>query len=843
MRLEVPTINRPITPPPLMLSISQFLASPEVLSQLEPPPVAPDDRDGDTVLGGRLLLQQWETLILLNRNHYLRTGQGIRRWHMFLTQSQEDLDTPIRFVGVDITRTVVPWSQPWMPARDRLDVILYTLHGLLAVLGIIHPVNTPHARIIQEFERDEGKFTFWAAQLLTSNPVYHAYLRYTSQFPLSPISRQPELPAISIAEESSNVSTRCSSEPEMGKTATQAQKECSFSVPAIGVTSVLMQTGESTSYTREQKGKGCAVDPIPEEPALPHPAQTPEPMPSPPPTQEVAATDGPPAPPAPPVRQQPVQQTAAPQSQVQLSTATTMNASSQLPEVDPGTYNIDQLIIMAAEYSREQDSVRRRQDRHMKSIPIINGRGEEIQWEMDLAWYNFYCGYVDPFADLAHDVLLHCQQAGLTRRFGGSFLTLEGQQTRNPRLGPETHDGLMMAASRFGTRPPSQYTERGVQTNGTFAQSRGPTRHVGTLTTPAVRISCPTQTKYSLIAPPYPEPPEPLDAIEEEDEEVLSDAETHFEGEYFEDAPEEPSVETQVEETPRVAHRRHFSVLKQELCDHRRRVPLVEISSGSLSEDSPPRAGPFNSQQLLSSSFPTSSQSTYNPDSDDEFIPDDPDTYNEARNGIIRYWTELAPDHDAAEKLKVALRRFKQDARREQQKRRQKAKGKKPQVLNPSAQQFLEEWREMKKELEDARDLRRRYEQKHSKGGCAPCGSGHKFQGCGEEDHICIQFMKEQDPGPEKPAFSQTPKHVSWASDVKESDTPLPQYTAHPTPAPDYSVHTSFSGPIDPSVFADTEVFVQQAHEFDTPGSGSSRDVPTCDVPPHLDLSPRAMGV
>ncbi|KAK1215939.1 hypothetical protein PQX77_021435 [Marasmius sp. AFHP31] len=304
---------------------------------------------------------------------------------------------------------------------------------------------------------------------------------------------------------------------------------------------------------------------------------------------------------------------------------------------------------MAAEYSREQDRVRRRQDRHMKSIPIINGRREGFQWEVDLAWYNFYYGYVDPFADLARDVLLHRQQAGLTRRFGGSFLNLEGQQTWNPCIGPETHDGLMMAASRYGTRPPSQYTERGVQTNGTFAQSRVPSQH----------------TQYSSIAPPHPEPAELLDVIEEEDEGVLSDAETFYEGEQFEDAPEEPPVQTQVQEMPRVSHRKHFMAIQKELCNCQSRVPLVEISSGSSNEDSPPRAGPSNSQQSQSSSFLASSQSTFTPDSDDESVPDNPEEYYTTRNKTIRYWTELAPDHNAADKLKVALRCQELNARRE----------------------------------------------------------------------------------------------------------------------------------------------------------------------------------
>ncbi|KAL0058819.1 hypothetical protein AAF712_014470 [Marasmius tenuissimus] len=187
--------------------------------------------------------------------------------------------------------------------------------------------------------------------------------------------------------------------------------------------------------------------------------------------------------------------------------------------------------------------------------------------------------------------------------------------------------------------------------------------------------------------------------------------------------------------------------------------------------------------------------------------------------------------------MQVALHRQELDARREQRKRRMEQKGKGKQ-LAPEAQQFLDEWKEMKKELEEARDLKCRYEAHHGKKGCGPCSNSHGPSNCGNTDRVQVNSMK--DAGPGKTGFPQTlgGKHVSWSSDTKEPDTPLPKYSPDATPAPDYTFHTSTAGPIDPSVFADTEVFVQHTHKFDAPGSGSSRD-----VPPHMDPDVRSMGV
>ncbi|KAK1222013.1 hypothetical protein PQX77_015167 [Marasmius sp. AFHP31] len=473
---------------------------------------------------------------------------------MYLTQSREDLDRPIKFIGDNLGKTNVPWYTAHT-VHNCLDVIIYTLHGLIAVLDIIHPTNTPHACIVQEFERirqtrhllpqdqldflalKSGQFVFWAAQLMASDPVYATYAEHVQQQSLSPLSRQPELPTISVVEQVNDPARR-SSEPELGASTAPASCERSASVPSIGETSVLMQSATSTATnpaTRAQKVKVRAVESIPEEEPFPHPAQSPGPIPS----QPTVSIPVPSANPPPPV-----------QSSVRpiltlVPSSTTPSSQQAQSTVNPGTLDIDQLIQLADEYSRDQDGKSRRGNRHMKSVPIVNGRGEQFQWEMDLAWYNYHKAYVDQFATIAWNVLLDRQMYQSSQRFGNTILTLEKQRRPKAKISSETQDGLMLAASRYGTRPPSQYTEHGVQTGRSC--SRVPSQHVGVQTTLVPRISRGAQTHYSAIAPRLPTPPEPWNVIDEEEGEYEdeadghSDAETDFEGdeELFEDASEE----------------------------------------------------------------------------------------------------------------------------------------------------------------------------------------------------------------------------------------------------------------------------------------------------------------
>ncbi|KAL0058820.1 hypothetical protein AAF712_014471 [Marasmius tenuissimus] len=566
MRFEVSSDVRPASPPTLPISVNLFYNNPDLLMVLPTPIHWPEDREGDPFSGSRVTFQQWEGLILDNCDHYLRNGSHLRRAHMFITQTREDLDRPIEFVGVNLGVSRVPWSRA-QTVRDRLDVTLYTLHGFLAALNIQHPTNTPHARIVKDFERirltqhllsasqqeflasDPGRFAFWTAQLTTLDPIYAAYREHVRQQPLSPISRQPELPEISVVEQASG-SFRRSSEPEIGASTAPVQRERSASVPSLGEASVLMQSGRSSSHTREQKGKNRVTETIPEKEPLPHPAQSPGPLRA----ESHVPAASPPAQSIPPAHLTPPSSQSAP-----MSTPSSQQAQST---VDPGTLTIDQLIQLADEYSRDHDRTTRRQDRHMRSMPIINGRGELFQWEMDRAWYQYNKVYVDHFSAIAHDVLLHRQMGNASQKFGKTILTLEQQRVPNKKITSKTHDGLMLAASRFGTRPASQYTERGVQTGRSSSHSRVKTEHVGVQTTQAPRIGRGVQTRYSTIAPPQPTPPESLDVIDEEEEEfeeddLPSDAETHFEGEEetFEDAYEEAPPEEDNIQTSRQARR------------------------------------------------------------------------------------------------------------------------------------------------------------------------------------------------------------------------------------------------------------------------------------------------
>ncbi|KAK1215495.1 hypothetical protein PQX77_021929 [Marasmius sp. AFHP31] len=178
---------------------------------------------------------------------------------------------------------------------------------------------------------------------MASNPVYAAYAEHIRQQPLSPLSRQPELPTISVVEQANDPARR-SSEPELGASTAPASQEHSASVPLLGETSVLMQSATSTATnpaTCTQKGKGRAVESIPEKEPLPHPAQSPGPIPSQPLVPAPVPSVLPPPPAQPSVRPTP---TSVPSS-------TTPSSQQAQSTVNPRTLNIDQLIQLADEYS------------------------------------------------------------------------------------------------------------------------------------------------------------------------------------------------------------------------------------------------------------------------------------------------------------------------------------------------------------------------------------------------------------------------------------------------------------------------------------------------------------
>ncbi|KAK1231716.1 hypothetical protein PQX77_005164 [Marasmius sp. AFHP31] len=409
MRFEVRSDERSVALPSLPLSASQFFSNTDLLMQVALPVYWLEEHPNDP------------SLILENRDYYLRNGSPLRRSHMCLTHWTGLLNLLVSIL-------VKPMSR--------------------GTLLTHHPTNTPQARIVQEFERirrtwhllpqdqldflalKSGQFIFWAAQLMASDPVYAVYAEHVRQQPLSPLSRQPELPTISVVEQVNNLARR-SSEPELGASTAPASRKHSASIPSIGETLVLLQSATSTATnpaTHAQKGKGRAVELIPEDEPLPHPAQSPGPIPSQPTVPIPVPSANPP----------PSVQSSVRPILTSVPLSTTPSSQQAQSTVDPGTLDIDQLIQLADD--------------------------EQFQWEMDLAWYNYHKAYVDQFAAIARDVLLDRQMYQSSQRFGNTILTLEKQRQPKAKISSETHDGLMLAASRYDTRPPSQYTERGVQT-------------------------------------------------------------------------------------------------------------------------------------------------------------------------------------------------------------------------------------------------------------------------------------------------------------------------------------------------------------------------------------------
>ena len=153
----------------------------------------------------------------------------------------------------------------------------------------------------------------------------------------------------------------------------------------------------------------------------------------------------------------------------------------------------------------------------MRTFPIVGGDREAFNWRMDDVWYQYHKGVVNKFVESSKEIILNHQQFRLTMRFGDSFLHLERQWTNNMTLVPDKYDRLMMAALRFGTCPSLRYTHCRVQMGSyPILATLGPC--------PNPKVHWGVQTRYSSIAPPIPEPPEPLETIDEDGE--YSDVET-----------------------------------------------------------------------------------------------------------------------------------------------------------------------------------------------------------------------------------------------------------------------------------------------------------------------------
>ncbi|KAL0566938.1 hypothetical protein V5O48_015060, partial [Marasmius crinis-equi] len=418
------------------------------------------------------------------------------------------------------------------------------------------------------------------------------------------------------------------------------------------------------------------------------------------------------------------------------------------------------------------------------------------------------------------EIVVGRQLDRLVSKFRHNYVNFERDRTGNRSLNINRNDPLMWAASRYGTRPSSQYREIGVQTNEDIAPAtpaRPDVAEVGIQVSGLPRIGRHTQTETGEYDSIFDEPPPVLDSILEEDE---PEEESGIRNEAANPDQGEPL-------TPRGSRKAGFKELEKKLRDERKarkKVPVISISSSSSEEPAPPRAGPSHSQHIPSTPFTAHVTS---PDtSDSDFVPDDPEAYTERQARIMDYWLNVSQDQNANFLMQKALRELERSARVEQQRRRRDAP--QPQAAHPEVQQIISEWKDIQRELQEGRDLRRRYEERHGKDGshdCSPCGSRKDQDEKNKENRTATHFVRDIPPHMSKSGILQTPKHVSWASDVRDKETPLPRYTAQPsTPAPAYSVVTQTAGEIDPSTLSDTEVFVQQAHEFDSPGAGSSRD-------------------
>ncbi|KAK1216238.1 hypothetical protein PQX77_021135 [Marasmius sp. AFHP31] len=855
-------------PPRLPASIDQFISNDDLLAELPQPVLVPEDQTGDPMFGGRHLVLQWETLILSNRDYYLGNGMGLRRPHTFFTQRTADLHRDIVFEGVN-GRTTVPWPEN-IPNRDRLDVVLYTIYGFLSSVGIHNPANTPHAHTIQQFERiraaphrvlpqyrrfllsDEGKFGFWATRLLASDPIYLAYREFIFHNPSSPLNQQ-SLPFAPDALESNReadagTTYRRSSEPETSVAVATPSRQRSASVPtnpdylypSLSEVSELFRS-EAGPSNRPDKGKGRAMDIIPEE-VLPHPAETPASM--------------------------------SPENKTEGSSGIQRPSPIPTPSIQGGTPSVDEMIHLEEEIQPGNQSTTSASidERFTKKVIILTRNGRPTTWKMPLEWYNNNRHLVDPRVAEAKDYLLREQERELVEQFNRSWMLIERQREGRENVSLGTHDMLMMAASRHGTRPEAQYTERAVQTEETPNLGTRETRNQGIQVRINPRIGRSVQTDLSSIPPVVAESNNAfLESIPEGEEH--SDTDSHWQGSDFdepdEDVEEIMSIQFPNEppQTSRADRRERFTNLQKQLKVERQfKKKAIPISSGSSSEGSPPRPGPSNSQHMPSTPFPAAP----NNEEEEDFIADDPEQYSNDRTNIMNYWLNLSRDPDADAKMRQALRDYDQNARNEQERRRRGA-SQFQEILqyNPELREILSDWKNIKKELEEGRDLRRRYLARHggaSGSGCGPCGGAqqHPTSGCSEQapdNNVVVNLMREDPASTPKHGILQTPKRVTWAPDVKEPDTPLPTYTAQATPAPAYTINTRTAGEIDPEVYSDTEVFVQHAHEFDSPGSGSSRqpdvtvesidrpdvtnsETPTTwkrDSPPHMDLASRGV--
>ncbi|KAK1218785.1 hypothetical protein PQX77_018510 [Marasmius sp. AFHP31] len=198
------------------------------------------------------------------------------------------------------------------------------------------------------------------------------------------------------------------------------------------------------------------------------------------------------------------------------------------PSILGGTPSVDEMIHLEEEIQPGNQSTTSAttDERFTKKVIILTRNGQPTTWKMPLEWYNANRHLVDPRVAEAREFLLREQERELVEHFNRSWMLIERQRERQENVSLETHDMLMMATSRHGARPETQYTERAVQTEEPSNMRSQNTRNQGTQSRINPCIGQSVQTDLSSIPPIVAESNNAfLESIPEGEE--ISDVESH----------------------------------------------------------------------------------------------------------------------------------------------------------------------------------------------------------------------------------------------------------------------------------------------------------------------------
>ncbi|KAL0564774.1 hypothetical protein V5O48_017265 [Marasmius crinis-equi] len=537
-----------VFPPTLPLSFDVFFNDTDLQADMELPTHTPDDRSGDPVPGVRLTLLLWIQLILRHRNFYLRTGQDIRRPHVFYTQRASEIGTGTGLGNEAAIRTLD--AQIW-PAnstvRDRLDAAFYTIYGFLSSVGIHFSTNVPHATILQELNRvrvtrhllapeyqeflrtTPGRIGMWAAVQMAQEP---ATIAYRQQASFEPAQNQQSFRSF---REDSTPSTphpetgyRRSSVPDTREPVVVTSRPRYASAPTLSSQGQAASVQSTPASGSRDKGKGRAVEPIPlpssqveqrpatssssttsasREPAAAAPSTTRKPTVTitsrePANATPVATSDA-----ANPATASASSSNVAPTTVPANATSSTSTRRPQrppqpttLPESlephgDVHAWSLAELRALAAEYHRTYTIHASGRSGWEKIAHVADEDGNNFDWKMPLEWYHRNRAYIDVWVDRGREIVVGRQLDRLVSEFRHNYLNLERDRTGNREIGVQTNKEI---APVTPTRP--DVAEIGIQVSGI----PGIERH--------------TQTETGEYDSIFDEPPPVLDSILEVDE-------------------------------------------------------------------------------------------------------------------------------------------------------------------------------------------------------------------------------------------------------------------------------------------------------------------------------------